>query len=186
MQGMRVGYKRVSAIDQNPERQLEHVKLDKIFLDKYTGTKFHRPAFDEMMNFLRIGDHLFVHSIDRMARNLAHLLQIVSILTEKGVVVEFIKENLVFRKDDDSPMSKLILSIIGAIAEFEHALIRERQREGIAIARAKNTYKKPLKLSRDHIGELNKMVQDRVPKTQIAKKFGIRRETVYDYMKLAK
>lgn len=184
IQGLRVGYKRVSSEDQNPDRQLENIKLDKVFLDKYTGTLRSRPQFDELMNYLREGDRLIVHSIDRMARNLDHLREIVKTLTEKGVIVEFVKEGLVFSKDDQSPMSRLILSIIGAISEFEHALIKERQREGVALARARGVYGgRPKVLSKVEIDHLKEMVSSGIPKTQAAKKLGIARESVYTYLK---
>jgi DNA invertase Pin-like site-specific DNA recombinase len=119
-----------------------------------------------------------------MARNLDHLREIVKTLTEKGVVVEFVKEGLVFSKDDQSPMSRLILSIIGAIAEFEHALIRERQREGIALAKKRGIFGgRPKILSKVEIDHLKELVSSGIPKTKAAKQLGISRESVYAYLK---
>jgi DNA invertase Pin-like site-specific DNA recombinase len=181
---MRVGYKRVSTLDQNIERQLENISLDKEFIDKCSGKDLNRPQFELMMNFVREGDRVIIHSLDRLARNLDHLRQTVQSLTSRGVEVEFVTENLLF-KGDDSPMSNLLLSMMGAFAEFEHSLIRERQREGIAIARAKGVYKRGRDrcLKSDEVLKLKLWVAEERPKTWIAKQLGISRHSVYNYMK---
>ena len=126
--GMRVGYIRVSTVDQNTDRQLEGIQLDKKFIDKSTGKNIDRTQYENMMNFVREGDRVIIHSMDRLARNLENLRDTVKNLTEKKVVVEFVKENLIFT-GDDSAMSKLLLSIMGGFAEFEYSLIKERQME---------------------------------------------------------
>ena len=132
MIGQRVGYVRVSSFDQNPERQLEDVEFDSVFSDKVSGKDAKRPQLEALMTFVRAGDTVVVHSMDRLARNLDDLRQIVQTLTRRGIRIEFVKEHLAFT-GEDSPMANLMLSVMGACAEFERALIRERQREGITI-----------------------------------------------------
>src|SRR5271155_5669349 len=132
MTGQRIGYIRVSSTDQNTQRQLEDVKVDRTFTDKISGKDTNRPKLQEMIDFVREGDSVIVHSMDRLARNLDDLRRIVQMLTKKGVSVEFIHEHLTFT-GADTPMANLMLSVMGAFAEFERALIRERQLEGIAI-----------------------------------------------------
>ncbi len=134
MQGQRIGYVRVSSFDQNPERQLEQVKVSKVFTDKASGKDTLRPQLEAMLDFVREGDTVVVHSMDRLARNLDDLRQLVQKLTKRGIRIEFIKESLSFT-GEDSPMANLMLSVMGAFAEFERALIHERQREGIALAK---------------------------------------------------
>lgn len=132
----RVGYVRVSTLDQNTERQLEGVKLDKVFTDKVSGKDTTRPQWQAALEYLREGDLLLVHSMDRLARSVDDLRIIVLDLTKKGVQVQFVKENLIFT-GEDSPMSNLLLSSLGAVAEFERSMIRERQRVGIELAKKK-------------------------------------------------
>jgi DNA invertase Pin-like site-specific DNA recombinase len=140
MTGQRIGYIRVSTFDQNPERQLEQVDVDRIFSDKASGKDVHRPQLEALMDFVREGDTVIVHSMDRLARNLDDLRRIVQTLTKHGVCVEFKKEQLSFT-GEESPMAKLMLSVMGAFAEFERALLRERQREGIALAKQRGVYR---------------------------------------------
>src|SRR5271170_7247718 len=138
--GQTVGYRRVSTLDQNTTRQLDGVELDRVFEDKLSGKDTNRPQLTAMLAHVREGDTVIVHSLDRLGRNLVDLRRIVSDLTERGVKVQFIKENLIF-SGEDSPMSNLLPSMLGAVAEFERALILERQREGIAIAKRAGVYK---------------------------------------------
>ena len=135
MMGQRNGYIRVSTIDQHVERQLEGIALDRTFIDKASGKDTNRPQLDLLMSYARDGDTVVVHSMDRLARNLDDLRRIVHTLTGKGVKVELVKEHLTFT-GDDSPKAGLLLSVMGAFAEFERALIKERQREGVAIVKA--------------------------------------------------
>jgi DNA invertase Pin-like site-specific DNA recombinase len=178
-----IGYIRVSALDQNTDRQLDGLTLDKTFTDKCSGKDTNRPQLALMLEFVRDGDTIIVHSMDRLARNLDDLRKLVSQLTAKKVKVSFIKENLTFTGDDSS-MAKLLLSIMGAFAEFERSLIKERQKEGIEIAKKEGKYKGRSKaLSNDQINEMLKMVTDRYKKTDVAKKYGISRDTLYRYIK---
>ena len=138
--GLRVGYLRVSALDQKEVRQLDGVELDKRFMDKVSGKDRNRPQLEQMIDFVREGDIVFCHSMDRLARNLDDLRLLVKKLTGKGVKVCFVKESLTFT-GEDSPMANLLLSVMGAIAEFERELMKERQREGIALAKKAGAYK---------------------------------------------
>ena len=131
--GQRIGYIRVSSFDQNPERQLDQVLLDKVFTDKASGKATKRPELEALLSFVREGDTVVVHSMDCLARNLDDLRSLLQQLTERGIRIEFIKEHLMFT-GEDSPMANLMLSVMGSFAEFERALIRERQREGIELA----------------------------------------------------
>lgn len=140
MNGQKIGYIRVSSSDQNTERQLDGLELDRTFTDKVSGKSTDRPQLQEMLRFVREGDHLLVHSMDRLARNLIDLRQMVQELTKRGVRITFVKEGLTFN-GEDAAMSVLLLSVMGAVAEFERAIIKERQAEGIRIARQKGVYK---------------------------------------------
>ena len=185
LKGQRIGYVRVSSFDQNPERQLEQVQVDKVFTDKASGKDTQRPELDALLSFVRDGDTVVVHSMDRLARNLDDLRRLVQKLTKRGVRIEFAKECLTFT-GEDSPMANLMLSVMGAFAEFERALIRERQREGIALARQRGAYRGRKKsLNDEQIAELKRRVAAGEQKTLIARDFGISRETLYQYLKEA-
>lgn len=183
MKGQRIGYKRVSSEDQNLDRQLEGVPVDKVFTDKVSGGTTNRPGLEQMLAFVREGDTIVVHSMDRLARNLDDLRRMVSGLTKRGIVVQFIKESLVFT-GEDSPMSTLLLSVMGAFAEFERELIRERQREGIKIAKGKGVYKgrKPA-LTAAQIAEVRAKVAAGTNKAELARQLNVSRQTLYDAIK---
>ena len=177
-----VGYIRVSSLDQNTERQLDGLKLDKVFTDKASGKDTKRPQLKAALKYLRDGDKLIVHSLDTLARNLVDLKNIVSELTVRDVTVEFVKERLVFTNEDNA-MSNLLLSVISAFAEFECSLIRERQREGIALAKKAGVYKgrKP-SLTPERVIDLRKRVKAGEKKAALAREFKISRETLYNYL----
>lgn len=182
MSGQRIGYVRVSSFDQNPQRQLENVSVDRVFTDKASGKNTRRPQLEALLAFARDGDTVIVHSMDRLARNLDDLRQIVQKLTERGIRIEFIKESLTFT-GEDSPMANLMLSVMGAFAEFERALLRERQREGIVLARQRGVYRGRNKaLSTDQVTEMRNRVGAGEAKTQVAREFGICRDTLYQYL----
>ncbi|MGV7586339.1 recombinase family protein [Mycobacterium kansasii] len=183
--GERVGYQRVSTLDQNPERQLEGITVDRTFTDKASGKSTDRPALAEALRYLRDGDTFVVHSMDRLARNLEDLRRTVRELTSRGVRVEFAKEAMTFT-GDDSPMNNLLLSMLGAVAEFERALILERQREGIALAKAKGVYKgRKAKLAAGQAEELRTRLGAGESATKLAAEYGISRQSVYNYRALA-
>ncbi len=140
----RVGYIRVSSVDQNVDRQLDCVALDKVFTEKLSGATTDRPQLQAMLEYVREGDTILVHSIDRLARSLADLLKLVEDLTKRGVHIRFDKEQLEFT-GEDNPTQHLMLSMMGAVAQFERAMIKERQREGIAKAKQRGVYKGRIK-----------------------------------------
>jgi DNA invertase Pin-like site-specific DNA recombinase len=179
--GQRVGYIRVSSVDQNTMRQLDGVQLDRTFTDKASGKDTQRPQLEALVAFVRDGDIVVCHSMDRLARNLDDLRKLVSSLTKRGIHVQFVKEALTFT-GDDSPMANLLLNLLGSVAEFERSLIKERQREGIAIAKTKGIYRgrKP-SLDAGRAEELRRRIAAGDKKAVIARDFGISRETVYQY-----
>jgi DNA invertase Pin-like site-specific DNA recombinase len=183
MSGQRIGYIRVNTLDQHIERQLEGIEVDKIFLDKVSGKDTKRPQLDLLMSLVRGGDTVIVHSMDRLARNLDDLRRIVQTLTDKGVRIEFAKEHLTFT-GEDSPMANLMLSVMGAFAEFERALIKERQHEGIAQAKKQGAFKGRKKsLSQAEIAEVRRRIANGRIKAQVAREFGISRQTLYQYLR---
>ena len=185
MDGQRIGYIRVSSFDQNPERQLEHVEVARVFTDTASGKDTQRPQLESLLAFVRQGDTVVVHSMDRLARNLDDLRRVVQGLTRRGVRIEFLKEHLVFT-GEDSPMANLMLSVMGAFAEFERALIRERQREGIALAKQRGAYRgRKRSLNHEQIAELRRRIEAGEPKAKVARDFGISRDTLYHYLQAA-
>jgi len=185
MNGQRIGYVRVSSLDQNPDRQLESIPVDRTFTDRASGKDVARPQLDALLHFAREGDTIVVHSMDRLARNLDDLRQIVRSLTGRGIRVEFIKEGLTFT-GEDAPMATLLLSVMGAFAEFERALIRERQREGIALAKRRGAYRGRKKaLNAVQRAELRQRVAVGEQKAAVARAYGISRETLYQYLRAA-
>lgn len=183
MHGQRIGYIRVSTLDQNPDRQLEGVQVSKVFIDKASCKDTQRPQLEALLSYVREGDTLVVHSMDRLARNLDDLRRMVQQLTGRGVRIEFVKESLAFT-GEDSPMANLLLSVMGAFAEFERALIRERQREGVSLAKQRGVYRGRKKaLSDSRIEDLRHRVEHREPKTALAREFGISRATLCEYLR---
>ena len=181
--GHRLGYTRVSSEDQDIVRQLDGLSFDKVFTDKVSGGTANRPQLTALLGHAREGDTVVVHSMDRLARNMDDLRALVNGLIGKGVRVEFVKEGLTFT-GEDSAMSKLLLSVMGAFAEFERALIRERQREGITAAKKAGVYKGRKKtLSAAQVSELRQRAESGESKASIARDFGISRETIYQYLR---
>ncbi len=177
--GAIVGYRRVSSIEQNFDRQLEGLKLDEIFEDKASGKDTKRPALQECLRFLRKGDILVVHSIDRLARNLGDLERMVSELNDKGVAVKFEKENLTF-SGDDNPMNVLMRQMMASFAQFERALIRERQREGIQAAKAKGKHMgRTASLTTLQVAEIKARVAAGETKKALAVEYRVSRPTLY-------
>ncbi len=182
MKGQRIGYIRVSSFDQNPSRQLEDIELDTVFTDKASGKNKQRPELDRLIAFVREGDTVIIHSMDRLARNLDDLRELVKNLTQRGVRVEFLKENLTF-SNESSPMAKLMLSVIGSFAEFERSIILERQREGIALAKKRGAYRgRKRVLSDEDVQMIKERIHNNEKKAQIAKDFGIHRVTLDRYL----
>lgn len=177
--GKKIGYIRVSSVDQNIDRQLENIQLDKIYTDRCSGKNTDRPALQELLNYVRDGDHVFVHSMDRLARNLGDLRAIVSTLNKKQVSIKFIKENLEFN-GSETALATLLLNVMGSFAEFERSLIKERQAEGIALAKKRGAFKgrKPI-LNLEQTDWIFKQVEIGTHKSKIAKHLNISRGCLY-------
>jgi len=177
--GQIVGYVRVSSIDQNVDRQLEQIKADRVFVDRVTGSNAERPELTAMLEYVREGDTIVVSSMDRLARNVDDLRRLVAEQTRRGVGVRFLKEHLCFT-GDDSPMANMLLSVLGAVAQFERDLIRERQREGIAIAKRKGKYRGRKKsLSNEQVEDARERIAAGETKSTVAKSLGVSRDTLY-------
>lgn len=183
--GQKIGYARVSSKDQNLDRQTAALKKEKvfrIFTDTVSGSSTQRPGLDGALNYLRAGDQLIVVSMDRLARSLIDLHRLVDELTERGVSVKFLKEGQVYSKDS-TPVAKLMLGLLGSVAEFERAIIRERQAEGIAKAKARGAYKGRAKvLNEEQIMQAREWVSEGIPKAEVARRLGIGRTTLYKYL----
>ena len=180
--GQRVGYIRVSSGGQNPVRQLDGIKVDRVFTDAVSGKSAARPQLQTMLACVRVGDTVIVHSMDRLARNLDDLRRLVRELTGRGIAVQFASEQLTFTAED-SPMATLLLSVVGAFAEFERALIRERQLEGIALAKARGAYTgRKASLTPSQVKALRARAAAGEPKAGLAREFGISRQTLYSYL----
>lgn len=180
--GKRVGYVRVSAIDQNTARQLDGIQLDKVFIDKASGKDTNRPQLKAALDYLRDGDVLVVHSMDRLARNISDLLNTVKTLNDRGVVVEFVKEGLTFT-GDDSAISKLMLTIMGGVAEFERAMIRERQLEGIAKAKQAGKYRgRQSTMTATQVNVIRERAAAGENKSALAREFMLSRQTIYNIL----
>ncbi|GAA6203876.1 recombinase family protein [Thalassotalea sp. SU-HH00458] len=172
-----IGYIRVSTVEQNTARQLLNLKLDKVFTDKCSGKDTNRPALTQLIEFSREGDVIHCHDISRMARSTEDLLRLIKEFTAKNITLKFHKENLTF-DGSNNPLQQLMMTILSGIYQFERAMILERQREGIEIAKAKGKYrgKRVNHKLHDQIRELYAQGHN---KTQIAKKLGCVRATVY-------
>ncbi len=181
--GQLVGYLRVSSLDQKELRQLDGFTLDKRFVDKASGKDLHRPQLEQLTGYVREGDTVICHSMDRLARNLDDLRKVVLGFTDRGVHVRFEKENLTFT-GEDSPMSHLLLNVMGAFAQFERDLIRERQREGIALAKLREGAYVGRKhcLNPSQAKDLRRRVAAGESKTALAGELGISRQTLYRYV----
>ena len=179
MSGQQVGYIRVSSIDQNTIRQLDGLSLDKTFIEKMSGKDTQRPVLQECLAYIRSGDTLHVHSIDRLARNAKDLLNLVEQMIAKGISLKIHKNNLIFTPDSKDHMAKLQLTMLAAFAEFERELIKERQREGIAIAKAAGKYSGRRKVTDQLISEARIRTDRCEPLSKVARDLNVSRETLY-------
>ena len=181
----KIGYARVSSKDQNLDRQLVALKKEKVFrvfTDTVSGSSPQRPGLDGALNYVRAGDQLIVVSMDRLARSLIDLHRLVDELTERGVSVKFLKEGQTYSLDS-SPVAKLMLGLLGSVAEFERSIIRERQAEGIAKAKARGVYKGRAKvLNEEQVVQAREWVGEGIPKAEVARRLGIGRTTLYKYL----
>ncbi len=180
--GKRIGYIRVSSIDQNTVRQLDGIQVDKVYTDRASGKDTNRPQLQAALDYVRDGDVLVVHSMDRLARNITDLLRTVESLNQRGVVVEFVKESLIFT-GDDSAISKLMLTIMGGVAEFERAMIRERQLEGIAKAKQAGKYRgRQSTMTAAHVKAIRDRAAAGESKSALAREFMLSRQTIYNIL----
>lgn len=153
MINLKIGYIRVSTVEQNIARQeviMKKLDVEKIFIDKISGKNMERPMLKEMMDFVRSGDIVVVESISRFARNTRDLLELVDQLVVKGVQFVSMKEKI----DTSTPSGKFMLTVFGAVAQLERDYILQRQKEGIAIAKANGKYHGRKKLQNDRFNEI--------------------------------
>jgi DNA invertase Pin-like site-specific DNA recombinase len=188
MAGKKLAYVRVSSEGQNTSRQdqqIEELNVDKIFSEKISGKNIQdRPQFQLMLEYARDEDIIYCADLSRWGRSLMDIKTTVTALTSKGVTVVFLKENLTFSNDKLDPMSDLLLGILSSLAEWERAVIKSRQMEGVKIAQEKGIYKercgrKP-KLSEEQIKQVKKRVEAGEKKADVADAFGVSRQTVYN------
>ena len=180
---MQIAYIRVSSIDQNEQRQIEAMQrynIEKWFIEKVSGKDTNRPKLKEMLDFAREGDTIHIHDFSRLARSTKDLLDIVELLNSKGITLISNKENI----DSSTPTGKLMLTMIGAINEFERTNLLERQKEGIAIAKREGKYKGRKAVS---IPDFNKHYQRyisrEISKSELAKELNISRPTLVKLIK---
>lgn len=187
-EALNIAYVRVSSVDQNEARQveaLEKFKIEKWFSEKISGKNTNRPKFKEMMEFVREGDDVYIHEFSRLARSTKDLLDIIDTLSEKGVHLHSNKENL----DTSTPQGRMMVTVIAAINEFERAIILERQREGIKIAKKNGVYRggHPKEIDKALFDELLAKYQSRqITKTEFANKLGVSRPTLDKLLKINK
>lgn len=173
-----IAYIRVSSVDQNTDRQLDGVEgIEKTFTDKCSGGTTNRPALAQLIDYMREGDVVYVHSIDRLARNLQDLLELVEKFRAEGVTLKFHKEAMAFAPGESDKIQDLMLSVMGAVAQFEKALINERQREGIAKAKAAGKYSKPRSKKVDTEEALGLLAQG-LSQPFVAEKLGCSTKTI--------
>lgn len=185
MSGKRIGYKRVSTDEQNPDSQLVGVELDKTFIDIQTGySTINRQELKKLTDYVRDDDIVFVECMDRLGRNGYDLDQIVEFLLQKGVQIQFLREGIVLGKKND-PMSKLAYDMMKSFIHFFSQLQKERQRIGIEKAKKEGKYKgRQRSMTPYQIELLKQEMLTRKSKTEIALHFGISRETLYRYLKV--
>ena len=183
MSGKKIAYIRVSSKDQNPVSQLPDIQVDKRFVEYASAKDTNRPVLKEMLNYIRDDDEIFVHRIDRLARNVKELLELVNFIRKKSVTLNFVKEGLTFN-GNNSAMDDVILTMLATFAEFERRISRERQQEGIEAAKARGAYKgrKPA-LNQQDIELMKNMLSMGYSKQRTARELGVTPPTIYKYLK---
>jgi len=182
--GKIVGYTRISTPEQNAESQLSGLQIDKWFKEEASAKDTNRPVLQELLNYLRDDDIVYVQRMDRLARNIDDLRSLVKIINGKGASIKFIAEGMIF-DGQDSPVSNLMLTVIGAFGEFERRIARERQLEGIEVAKSKGKYKgrKP-SLSKDEFEKVKHMIYNLgMSKAKVAREFSVSSMTIYQYLR---
>jgi DNA invertase Pin-like site-specific DNA recombinase len=189
--GKKIGYIRVSTKLQNTDRQLDNIDLDLIFTDTVSGKDTNRPSLKEMLNYIRDGDVVYVHCMDRLARKLNDLKSIIKTINDKKATITFVKEGLTFENKKDSHIASLMLNMMGAFSEFEYGYIKERQLEGVAKAKEKGVYSRYRSLNDQQINEIKNIIKKEtklnpVNKTELAKLYEVSKSTIYNYIKSCK
>lgn len=180
-----IAYIRVSTVEQNEARQVEALKpyqIDKWFIDKCSGKNTDRPQFSAMLDYIREGDTVYVEDFSRLSRSVADLLRIVNLLQEKQVGLVSLKERI----DSTTPQGRLMLTMIGAINEFERANILERQAEGIALAKQRGAYKgrKRIPLPDEWPEVYQQYATRRITAAEAMKRLNLKRNTFYKFVKM--
>lgn len=175
---MKIAYVRVSTVEQNEARQIEALKkygIDKWFTEKVSAKDTNRPQLQTMLEFAREGDTVYIHDFSRLARSTSDLLKMVELLQAKGVHLVSNKESI----DTSTPTGKLMLTMLGAIYEFERTNLLERQREGVAIAKTQGKYKGRKEIKIDDFGaQYQRYLNRELSKVQLAKELNISRPTL--------
>jgi DNA invertase Pin-like site-specific DNA recombinase len=178
-----IGYTRVSTVDQNTERQ-DLGKVERLFTDKASGKNLERPQLQAMLDYIRPGDTVKVYSIDRLARSTRDLLELVGVITGKGCRLEFVSDNLQFGGADDA-RNELMLTMLGAFATWERKTMLVRQKEGIAVVKAKDAHlPKEERTYRGRratiaVDDVKKLVAEGLGASEIARRLGVSRQSVY-------
>lgn len=184
VEGMNIAYIRVSTVDQNEQRQIEALEgknIDKWYIEKVSAKDTNRPKLQEMLEFAREGDTIYIHDFSRLARSTKDLLELIEQMQRKGIHLVSNKENI----DTSTPTGKLMVTMIGAINEFERANLLERQREGIAIAKENGAYKgrKAIEVDKRFKAEYERYLNRELNKTELAKVLEISRPTLNKLIK---
>jgi DNA invertase Pin-like site-specific DNA recombinase len=193
MPGQVIGYVRVSTVDQKPERQIIAIQAaigaepDRWFTDHSSGGSTDRPALTAMLAHVRDQDLIMVASMDRLARSVVDLDQLVTRLTGRGVTVRFLKEGLIFQATSQAdPLAVFQFQVMGAFAQLERALIRDRQREGIEAAKARGVYRgRARRLTVTQVNAAQEEIRAGIPKAVVARRLGVARQTLYDALAMA-
>jgi len=170
MAGQIIGYVRVSTLEQNPDRQVAAIGVvDETFTDRVSGkSRANRPGLAGMLRHVRRGDTVRVSSMDRLARSVVDLAQLVQEMTSRGVRVEFVTDRLTFDPGGEDPFATFQLHLLGAVAQLERSLIRERQREGIEIAKSNGVYRgRARKPTPEQVADAQRLVDAGVPKAKV-------------------
>lgn len=180
--GQIVGYVRVSSIDQNEARQVEALgEVDRLFTERVSGRDVRsRPVLQELLSYVREGDLVRVKSPDRLSRSTTDLLALMERLQAKGVDLEFVDNPAL---NTGTPQGRFMLTILAAVAELERATIRERQAEGIALAKARGVYDRAPALTPEQIAAARDRINEGAPKAVVARDLGVSRQTLYTAMK---
>ena len=180
--GAKVADIRVSTVEQNEARQMEAMSaigVDKIFMDKASGKDTNRPQLKMMLDYIREGDTVYVTELSRLGRSTADLLNLINQMRDKGVAFQSLKEKI----DTDTASGKLQLTMLAAISEFERDMIRERQAEGIAVAKKAGKYKGRKAVELAEIEDVKRKREMGVPVAVLARQYKISRTTLYKLLK---